>query len=485
MIGLGIRIVDDCIVVASPRNGSGDEHDVEWFIPEIRRLRETLAAGAPNAIFVAGGAGFSATPRECLDALDVEFGVVGAGERPVASLVERLRAGRDFAGVRGVVSRTTADPLAHYGTQIEGRTRREASYAAVNSLAVRTRVGCAMECAYCVTANLRRRHQVAPVEQVADEIERLVELARAHNLRRVPIFFADDEVNLPDEQHPIDILRRVHERGLAKRITWRGFFNPVPFGDELAEIVKQTNGHVSITVDSAAHRVLVASRKPFRRRHLERLIETLARHEVSADLGLIFGLPGEDDETIAETVRFVRSLPPEIEVAYSAGARVYPHTPLAAAAAAEPEYVVGSDPTFFAPTAFSRPHRPRELARRLDQMLGDLPNVKPLGASYMLGGASVATAYRVVLGNGSAKEWERALATAESTPDYGRSVAETIGACLQIAIWHDRIDLARPALLRLSQQRALPDGVTRHGLLFARAVAAVVERFGPSSREDG
>ena len=141
-----------------------------------------------------------------------------------------------------------------------------------------------------------------------DEIERTVAGARERGVGRVSIFFADDEFNLPDERHPIAVLQGILERGLAKHMTWRAYFNPTPFSAEFAELVRETGGHVSITVDSAADTLLATAQKPFRRRHLDDLIALLTEHGVSADLGLIFGLPGETEETIAETIEFVRSL---------------------------------------------------------------------------------------------------------------------------------------------------------------------------------
>src|SRR5438552_9173844 len=211
-----------------------------------------------------------------------------------------------------------------------------------------------MQCVYCTAANLGRQHASGDLETVLDELEQTVEVARERGVGRVSIFFADDEFNLPDERHPISVLEGIRARGLAKHLTWRAYFNPTPFSAEFAELVRETNGHVSITVDSAADPLLETAQKPFRRRHLDALVALLGEHGVSADLGLIFGLPGETEETVAETVEFVRALPASIEVAYSAGARVYPHTPLAGIATQEPERLVGSDdPTFLTPVVDS------------------------------------------------------------------------------------------------------------------------------------
>ena len=231
--------------------------------------------------------------------------------------------------------------------------------------------------------------------------------------------------------------------------------------------MRETNGHVSITVDSAADALLETAQKPFRRRHLDDLIALLSEHGVSADLGLIFGLPGETEETIAETIDFVRSLPESIEVVYSAGARVYPHTPLARIAEGEPEWLVANDdPTFLTPTVYSRPWQPRELARRLDEQLRALPNVSRVGVAYRTGQTTLADAYRVVLSQNGRAGWDEVLERA-ARDDTQRKPAETIAACLQVALWHGRYDLASAAARRLLKED-LPPEISRAQLRFAR-----------------
>ena len=62
LIGLGIRIIDDCIVVDRLDAPDDEPIDVSFLLPEIRELRRALGEVAPEAMFVAGGAGFSACP---------------------------------------------------------------------------------------------------------------------------------------------------------------------------------------------------------------------------------------------------------------------------------------------------------------------------------------------------------------------------------------------------------------------------------------
>ena len=463
LIGLGIRIIDDCIVVDRLDAPDDEPIDVSFLLPEIRELRQALGEAAPDAAVVAGGAGFSACPQECLEFLGVDYGVVGAGEEAMAMLVS----GVSWDQVPGLVRRGQADGIGAYQLAFGGPTRRDPLYAPANSFPVRTRIGCAMQCVYCTAANLGRRHANGGVETVLDEVEHTVAAARERGVGRVPIFFADDEFNLPDERHSISVLVGLRERGLTKHMSWRAYFNPTPFSPEFAELVRETNGHVSITVDSAADGLLETAQKPFRRRHLDALVGLLGEHGVSADLGLIFGLPGETEETIAQTIGFVRSLPGSIEVVYSTGARVYPHTPLARIAKQEPERLVGTnDPTFLAPVVYSRPWPPRELARRLDEQLSDLPNVSRVGVAYATGLTTLSDAYRVALSQNGKRSWDEILEHA-AHDDTQRKPAETIAACLQVALWHGRYDLASTAAARLLREDVPPE-MSRAQLRFAR-----------------
>jgi radical SAM superfamily enzyme YgiQ (UPF0313 family) len=474
IVGLGIRIIDDCIVVDRLDAPSDEPFDVTFLLPEIRELRRALGEAAPEATFVAGGAGFSACPQECLEYLDVEYGVVGAGEAAMAA----LSSDPSLYQAPGLVRKGQADGISEYHLGFGGPTRREPLYAPANSFPVRTRIGCAMQCVYCTAANLGRQHANGSIDAVLDEIGQSVEEARGRGVGRLSIFFADDEFNLPDERHPISVLEGLLERGLEKHVTWRAYFNPTPFSAEFADLVRRTNGHVSITVDSAADSLLETAQKPFRRRHLDALVALLGEHGVSADLGLIFGLPGETEDTIAETISWVRSLPESIEVVYSAGARVYPHTPLSQIAKREPERLVGADdPTFLTPVVYSRPWPPRELARHLDDQLADLPNVSRVGVAYRSGETTLSDAYRAALSQDGKQSWGEILERA-AQDDSQRKPAEQIAACMQVALWHGRYDLASLAAARLLREEVPPE-MSRSQLRLARLAyggLAVVDR---------
>ena len=146
---------------------------------------------------------------------------------------------------------------------------------------------------------------------------------------------------------------------------------------------------------------------------------------------------------------------------------MYPHTPLAAIAAREPERLVGAnDPSFLTPVVYSSPLPPRELARRLDQELRDLPNVSRVGVAYRSGLTTLSDAYRAALSQNGKHSWDDILERA-AHDDTQRKPAETIAACLQVALWHGRYDLASAAAARLLRED-IPPEMSRAQLRFAR-----------------
>lgn len=468
IVGFGIRIVEDCIVVDSP-DGPGHT-DTRSFLPELGRLRDVVAAAAPRATVVAGGATFSYMPAELLDALELDWGVVGAGEETFRELVTTTR--DEWPGIPGVVARGGGPAQRSLAIAPGVRTQRHPQYSGINDFPVRTRVGCAMACSYCLTAALGRAHAQREVADVVSEVAEVV----AHCERQsavARVFFADDEFNLPDAGHALAILEAIASAGFGSRLSWRAYFNPTPLPDRLAELAAATNGHISLTVDSASDPVLAKNGKPFRRRHLDAAIETILEHGVRADLGFIFGLPGETAETIAETVEFIRSLPPHIEVSYSSGARVYPHTPLAQLAAADPGNLHG-EATLAGRGVYSAPEPPRELAALLARALHDAPNVCPVGVGYERASRVYGLAHQALSTGDRARRaalWQDALDSA-AAGGYRQPASDMLDRLFELALWHNQADLALSATRALRRLPADDRPMSTTRLVMTEAILA-------------
>jgi anaerobic magnesium-protoporphyrin IX monomethyl ester cyclase len=481
VIGLGLRVLEDCI----PIDGLGERDeplDVHSVVSEVRELVAALREARPDATIVLGGAGFSACPSEALEALDVPLGVVGAGEAPFRALVEQLATGGSVDRIPGVVRRGEPIPPRSYVTSERAAAPRGALYSPAYGFPVRLRTGCAMQCSYCTAANMGRVHAQGDVREIVDEIAVLVAASRARGLPVLPLFLAADEVNLPDGRLLAAVLEEILARDLAKALQWRGYFNPTPLGDDLCRLIAATHGTVSMTVDSASDTVLERNGKPFRRRHLDAAVERVSAHGIRLELGLIFGMPGETEETLAETVAWVHALPADVEVVYAAGARVYPGTPLAHAAAAEPERVVRVGEGPLDPVAYCALGAPRPLARRLQELLGGRPDTALLGVGYRSASRAPSEAYRLVGARAGRPAWQALLDRVAADPSATPGLR---GALLQIALWNGRHDLAVPTL---DAMLTAGDGEDATALRRARRVYAVMgatSRLGRLVRRGG
>ena len=173
----------------------------------------------------------------------------------------------------------------------------------------------------------------------------------------------------------------------------------------------------------------------------------------------------------------MRGLRRDVEVAYAVGARAYPNTPLGRIAEQEPQHLYGApgprvaEPTVYCGGRRAARARPAAGGRRS-------PTCRTSSAwasGYARSTQALSHAYRAALA-GDREAWGGALDRASREP--GPAAARTLAACLRIALWHERFDLAGAAVARL-RRADLPPDVSAAGLLRARVV------FGAMGRAQG
>jgi hypothetical protein len=441
LVGFSLRVLDSLLPVESV---DGDDYgsDSTPLLEGIHTIVQLARAAAPSVPFVLGGAAFPTAPHELLDELDVDLGILGNGEAALVDLAARLRTGRSLDGVDGLVRRGVRVPVRPAAAVLATTTRRDPLFAPVFSVPVRTRSGCGMFCSYCTSANTGGVNSTYTLDVVLDELGEVAEKARDLGIV-AEVHFADEEFNLPTEDHAVAVLSGMVERGYTDALRWGAYLNPRPFSDRLAELTKATNGVPEFTVDSASDTVLRVNRKPFRRKHLDQLIEVLVGHDLHATLYLMFGLPGETWDTVAETIEWARQLPATLTVAWAMGVRVLPGLPVASVAVAEPQHVYGgTGPSFTEPSIYCPLGPPRRVARQINQMLVELPHMPPMpaGPSMWEGTGCLAVAYRLVAAGADVDTWVHEVV--KDAEGRGELRGRLLQSVRLIALWNGRDDLA-------------------------------------------
>lgn len=289
-------------------------------------IRQSVAVCEGRALVILGGSGFSLMPVELLADLSADVGVVGEGEEVLIALLAALEQGRSPAGLPGIVVRggtTYAPPLpvARIGTP-DRRLFPVARYHREGGMAnLQTKRGCPFGCIYCTYPLLEgTRIRLRPVADVVAEIRDLVDAYGVEYL-----YFVDDIFNYPPD-YALELCRAIIAGGVAVR--WSAFINPQFVTAELmGAMVEAGCDAVEYGSDSGSAAMLRTLGKSFTVDDI-RSSSVLCR-DLGVDFAhyIIFGGPGETENTIDETFRLMDDVEPTAVIGMT-GIRIFPGTPL-------------------------------------------------------------------------------------------------------------------------------------------------------------
>ncbi len=180
--------------------------------------------------------------------------------------------------------------------------------------------GCPFDCTFCTAAlyyghRLRRR----PVEQVVAEM--------ADNVRRLDVreFFIWADTFTADRSYVQHFCRAILEHNL--RISWTCNSRVDTVDEETLRLMKKAGlWMMSFGLESGSDRILAASGKGIKVEQSRSAVELAHRLGIRTAGHFIFGLPGETEDTMAETLALALALPLDFAQFYTAAP--FPGTPL-------------------------------------------------------------------------------------------------------------------------------------------------------------
>lgn len=320
-IGVTIRNIDNMDTV-TPANYITPI--LEHFIRPVRR--------ASSAPLILGGSAFSIFPQYFMERYDADYGIFGESEDIFPRLLACLEQGGDPSGLPSVYTRDNAAmkprsndydmnsmPFADIDRWID-----YGPYRARSSYPLQTKRGCSHRCIYCTYNCIEGyRYRTRPPEQVAEEIERT-----ARRLGPGTFEFVDSTFNDPPG-HAESICREIIRRGLQVRLRTMGI-NPCNASAGLFALMKEAGfAQIDCTPDTASPSMLGSLGKNFTLDDLERAAGIISESDMPTMWFFIFGGPGENDTTIAETFEFIdRHISRRDMVHMTCGMRIYPGTGL-------------------------------------------------------------------------------------------------------------------------------------------------------------
>jgi radical SAM superfamily enzyme YgiQ (UPF0313 family) len=276
---------------------------------------------------VIGGSGYSLTPKELLQKFDVDFGIVGEGEEVFLQLVKHLEKGDALSPSPHFLMKEKPFPPLIEGARVfpiqsPDRTFFETHrYLEEGGMGnIQTKRGCPFSCIYCTYPLLEgKKIRVRETEEVAEEIQRLVEEGVDY------VYFVDDIFNYP----PTDaeaLCRQMVRRKI--NVKWSAFINPSFLNETLLQWMKEAGCvGVEFGTDSGSPRMLDNYKKSFTREDIIQSSRICSKLMVNQCHYLLFGGPGEDEQTIEESFHLMDQLDPTAVIAML-GIRIYPGTEL-------------------------------------------------------------------------------------------------------------------------------------------------------------
>lgn len=313
IIGLSIRNIDNT-----------EAGNPLFFISEHKQLVDWIRARC-KAPIVGGGAGFTILPHDIFDALELDYGIIGEGER-FTQLIDALENKQDFSNIPGLITRSQGStPPAEPWTGNPQRQTVQYNHSQFyldrgGMLNLQTKRGCSFRCIYCPYPHIEgKKHRLVDPDNVARMALNLEENGAKY------IFITDSAFN-SDVAHSLKVAKAFKQHGLS--IPWGGFFAPIKSPIDYFSTMKECGlKHVEFGTESLSRTMLKNYCKPFSPE------DVIAVHKQAVDAGLhaahyfLLGGPGETAETVDETLDAIEHLKKTV-LFFFTGIRIYPHTGL-------------------------------------------------------------------------------------------------------------------------------------------------------------
>ncbi len=287
----------------------------KWLFPELRRL-------FPKAKLIAGGGAVTSIPELMLGHIHgIDAAVLGEGEKTFPDLLSAYLENRRLDNVPGIAFRapgggvtvtqprplikdlsTLPLPAYHlFPTEIYARNpiwfaNSDDIKRSMNIIASR---GCPMDCHFCYHLFGRRSYRQRSVNDVMREIDFLIAEYKVDF-----IAFVDDNLTI-NKKYLLEFCEEIKKR----RIKW-GCHGRVDCADDerLAAMSGAGCMWLGFGIESGSQRILNLMNKAATVEQARDAIKRTRKYKIFPNTTFFFGYPGENMESVLETMRFQFSL---------------------------------------------------------------------------------------------------------------------------------------------------------------------------------
>lgn len=289
-------------------------------LPAAGQLAKTVAQSLPAATTILGGPHLSALPKQTMSEMpDVDYGIVGEGERTLVELVDGLAQGNDPRSLPGLVLRNGQDlfltaprepihdldslprPARHLLPALS-RYRHTVFRSRAQATTAITSRGCPYACSYCSQSVFGRKIRGVSAVYIMDEVR---ELREKFSIDFVS--FEDDVFNY-SRKRIVELCERMIREDL--KIRWGCSVRVEKLDGPLLQLMKRAGLHsLYIGLETPNPRLQSLIKKPYDTQDALETMNLISRLNIRINASFILGFPTETPEEIRQTVRFSKKVP--------------------------------------------------------------------------------------------------------------------------------------------------------------------------------
>ena len=315
--------MDASQVAAHVRDHGFQVAGISVLTPSFRRAKETaraVAALAPKARVVMGGAHATVMPEASLRDFDCHAVVAGEGERSMVELVNALDGGQSLEGIAGVTHWLDGKPFSNPKRKMETRldnlpkpardllpmdkyyltaTRVKTGGLCGTVIAGR---GCPHNCAFC-SHTFGRTGRFHSPQRVVEEIEELIGRYKAAEIN------LEADTLTTSRKHVLALCRELVAAKIPQRVQWTCESRADGLDEDVLAAMKEAGcWQVSIGVESGNDRLLKKINKGETLADIERAVGLCHKVGLSVRAFYMIGLPSETKEESLKTIEFAKKL---------------------------------------------------------------------------------------------------------------------------------------------------------------------------------
>ncbi len=287
-----------------------------------KRVAADIKKISPSSVIIIGGCHVTALPEKVISFDYFDVGVIGEGDITFLEIVRQVESGglKNLDFVQGIVFKNNGKitvtpprqrienldeipfPARHLFPPLKEYSPTPASYLKLPVGVLMTSRGCPFQCTFCDRAIFGNVTRQRSVKNVADEIEQLINIHGARELR-----FFDDTFTLK-KKFVYELCDELKARNV--RIPWTCLTAVAAVTKDLLKKMKDAGcWQVLYGLESGDARMLKLLKKGNTVEQNERAVKWAHELGLSVRADFIVGTPGETMESLERTLGFAKRLP--------------------------------------------------------------------------------------------------------------------------------------------------------------------------------